>query len=275
MGGEFHEQNARLQAHQAFYFAQSGQLELARAVAVRALATAEKAKSTNPGVSDDDSMRNLKRVLIDFIESMPPELRRVKLKSDEDFDRRFIYQLGLFVAVALVVVNVVYAIQAQTVAAEGGRLEQAGIDHAKAAAIAKSDADTLKSFEQPLPASGAFPGSYYNSATSPPFKINNSPNSNTLLKLVNLRSGDVVTVFIRAGESVEVGVPSGNYEVRIASGRTWYGETIRFGPETAYARLDEQFRFSLEGNQLLGNEVTLSRVVDGNLSQTSINAAAF
>ena len=84
-----------------------------------------------------------------------------------------------------------------------------------------------------------------------------------------------MSIFIRAGQAVETGVPVGSYKIKIASGNTWYGESIRFGPNTSYATLDSEFSFSIEGSQLLGHELTLTRVVNGNLKQVTLKASDF
>lgn len=67
-------------------------------------------------------------------------------------------------------------------------------------------------------------------------------------------------MFIRADQTVEVGVPVGDYKAKIASGQTWYGDAVRFGPTTSYATLDAVLRFSIQGNQLLGHELVLTRI---------------
>jgi hypothetical protein len=65
-----------------------------------------------------------------------------------------------------------------------------------------------------------------------------------------------MSIFIRAGQTVEVAVPFGSYKVKIASGQTWYGDAVRFGPNTSYAILDAVFDFTKEGSQLLGHQLT-------------------
>jgi hypothetical protein len=50
---------------------------------------------------------------------------------------------------------------------------------------------------------------------------------------------------------------------------------VRFGPSTSYAVLDAVLTFTVDGDQLNGNEITLTQVVDGNLSQSPIAATDF
>ena len=84
-----------------------------------------------------------------------------------------------------------------------------------------------------------------------------------------------MSLFIHAGQSAEVAVPFGNYKARIATGQTWYGESVRFGPNTNYAVLDAILDFKLEGNQLVGHELTLSKIKNGNLKQVPLSAGDF
>jgi sulfate adenylyltransferase subunit 1 (EFTu-like GTPase family) len=84
-----------------------------------------------------------------------------------------------------------------------------------------------------------------------------------------------MSIFIIAGETVEVKVHLGSYKAKIASGQIWYGDAVRFGPNTSYATLDTVLEFSVQGNQLIGNELMLTRVRDGNLKQVPLSATEF
>ena len=84
-----------------------------------------------------------------------------------------------------------------------------------------------------------------------------------------------MSLFVRAGQTVEVAVPVGNYKAKLASGQTWYGDAVRFGPTTHYATLDAVLDFKIEGSRLVGHEITLTRVKHGNLRQLSLTAAEF
>jgi hypothetical protein len=105
----------------------------------------------------------------------------------------------------------------------------------------------------------------------------NSLDVNALMKLSRVRDGaDVMSIFIRAGQMIEITVPVGNYNARIASGEIWYGNSILFGPTTSYSKLDAILEFKkMEGSQLLGNEITLEKVKDGNLKQLPLMATDF
>lgn len=109
-----------------------------------------------------------------------------------------------------------------------------------------------------------------------PFEINTSGDRHYLVKLVDAIYGnDIMTIFVRGGRRVEVDVPIGNYEMKYASGSTWYGYTHLFGPETIYSKAETVFKFFIIGNQLSGNTVTLYPVPRGNLQTSSIDAEEF
>jgi hypothetical protein len=112
-----------------------------------------------------------------------------------------------------------------------------------------------------LPPSGVFrPVDANPSGTNSSFAIEQSANqgsanhrsvsqasSNMTLKVVNpvgshkwlklLRASDeseILGLFVRSGDTVEIAVPPGAYRAKVASGQTWQGETARFGPQTQY-----------------------------------------
>lgn len=289
VGGQFNLQNAQLQGYQAMYFAQSGKMDLARAIAIEALKLAEKAtkKHNNKfgfkkklGYDEINSLNSSKEMLTNFINSFPKSSKLFEIKSTNGiFNKRFIYQMVLLVAFSILVSGGVYRENRQAEETEKVRLENIGIEKAKAAAIAAQEAKALKSMEEPLPSNGIFRISdenNYNPDRSPPLKINNSPSANTLMKLISVSDGtEVMSIFIRAGQSIVVAVPVDSYKAKIASGQIWYGDSVRFGPTTSYAKLEAVFTFTIKGNQLLGHEVTLTRMRDGNLKQSPITATDF
>jgi hypothetical protein len=284
VGGRFNEQNARLQGYQAMYFAQIGKLDIARAIAVEALklarkATAENGKSfsfkKNLGYETPDSLKELRDSLTKFIDSLPEDAKVVELKNtNEIFNKRFVYQLLLLVSFAGLISGELYRQELESQEKERIRLEQQGIERVRAAAIAAQQQEELRKSELPLPRSGLFRG--FSPVNAPPLKVTNSPGANTLMKLIRTSDGaEVMSIFIRAGQVVELGVPVGSYKAKIASGQIWYGDSIRFGPNTSYATLDTVLHFSIQGSQLLGNELTLTQIKDGNLRQAPLSANEF
>lgn len=289
VGGSFNDQNARLQGYQAFYFAQIGKLDLARAVATQALKLASKATKENNqsfafkknlGYETHDPLQELKDSLTKFIATIPSDTRILELQNtNEIFNKRFLYQFLLLFVVAGLIFGEGYRQNIESQQKEGIRLEQQGIEKARAAAIAAAEENELRKAELPLPNNGIFKMNNrkgFDSNNSPRLKVINSPGANALIKLIRAKdSVEVMSVFIRAGETVEVRVPLGSYQAKIASGQTWYGDSIRFGPKTSYAIFDTTFNFYIEENQLVGNELTLTRVVNGNLKQKLLIANDF
>lgn len=288
-GGRFYIQNAQLQGYQAMYFAQNGKMELALAIAIEALKIAEQASKSSESWSDPKKglrhesigqLEKLKSNLRTFVDTFAKDSTRAKFKSQHIlFNRRFSYQILLLVVFFGSIATESYRRDVVAEKEEQVRLIQQGIEHDKAAAIAAREAEVLKSMERPLPPNGyskTVDKRHYSRNQFPALKINNSPDGHTWLKLVRVSDGtEVMSLFIRAGQTAEVAVPFGSFKVRIASGQAWYGESIRFGPNTSYATLDAVLDFKLEGNQLVGHELTLAKMKNGNLKQVPLNASDF
>jgi len=79
------------------------------------------------------------------------------------------------------------------------------------------------------------------------------------------------TIFIRAGMSIELDFPSGEYEMRWAIGKDWSGYEKLFGQESTYGKADTQIVFKPE----YVKKITLYDVADGNLSSTKISSDQF
>jgi len=133
---------------------------------------------------------------------------------------------------------------------------------------------------QPVPPSGVM--YTYGSVGGPsrrleaPFKIVAAQGSHFFLKLVDVATRQpAMSVFVRSGETVEVEAPLGTFEVRYASGDTWFGDELLFGSETAYSKADKLFTFEIVGSQVRGFTITLYKVAHGNLSTSRIRASEF
>ncbi len=128
-----------------------------------------------------------------------------------------------------------------------------------------------KSRREQQPYNGAIRRYHYASADAP-LGISTSSGENYYVKLVRPSSGEtVVDVFIVGGNTVEIDVPSGTYELRYASGRTWYGYHYLFGPNTAYSKANRLFSFTYGR----GYDVTLYKVANGNLSTQRMSEEDF
>jgi HPt (histidine-containing phosphotransfer) domain-containing protein len=64
-----------------------------------------------------------------------------------------------------------------------------------------------------------------------PLGIKTSKGSNYYVKLINMAGQTVRTMFVVGGNYFETKVPLGIYEMRYASGTTWYGTRHLFGPD--------------------------------------------
>jgi hypothetical protein len=129
--------------------------------------------------------------------------------------------------------------------------------------------------EQSMPYSGAI-RTWTSAERIAPFEIKAAPGRHHVVKLVNAYTrAPVLTVFVRGGTTVQVEVPLGTYEVRYASGETWYGYEYLFGPQTSYSKADKTFTFQVIGNQISGFTITLYKVPHGNLHTSPIQPTDF
>lgn len=91
--------------------------------------------------------------------------------------------------------------------------------------------------------------------------------------VVKLKTSSGVTrlsFYVRAGDTVTVGVPAEYLYVYFASGDTWYGNANLFGENTSYSMDDEIFDFTT-----YTAKYTLYPVTNGNFSETPIDKEDF
>jgi hypothetical protein len=129
--------------------------------------------------------------------------------------------------------------------------------------------------ELPLPENGEI-RTYTSDTPLAPFEIKSSAEANYLVKLVDAGNGKgVMTIFVRGGNTVNVKVPLGVYEVKYAAGDKWHGYGSLFGPFTSYSKATTTFFFRQEERQVTGYSITLYKVLNGNLRTEPINASQF
>lgn len=87
-------------------------------------------------------------------------------------------------------------------------------------------------------------------------------------------TGDM-SFYVSAGQSVELRVPLGEYELYYAAGSTWYGPEAKFGSGTKYYKCEDTFLFSVAFSSYHGWTVTLYPSFDGNTGTETISAAEF
>jgi hypothetical protein len=97
--------------------------------------------------------------------------------------------------------------------------------------------------------------------------------------LVRLRdwytNENVLTFFVRAGQSVDIDVPIGKYTLSYATGDNWYGRNHLFGDSTSYAIADDPFLFEDYGDSTTWWTVELYLQNNGNLDTSSISPEDF
>lgn len=95
---------------------------------------------------------------------------------------------------------------------------------------------------------------------------------NYFIKLTDVGTNiDVVTLFIKYGETASLNVPLGTYKIKSATGDVWYGDEFLFGPLTNYSEIRDLISFTKDGNQINGCTLTLIGQIDGNLPTDTIN----
>lgn len=124
---------------------------------------------------------------------------------------------------------------------------------------------------QPLPETGATnkPNLHGNS----PLQIKTNTGSHYWVKIVNAYNEreEIVSYFIRGGETLDANLPMGKYIVKYAYGDTWYGRDNLFGESTRYSQADEVLEFY--HNQ--GYTIELIQQLNGNLHTTAIDESQF
>ena len=100
--------------------------------------------------------------------------------------------------------------------------------------------------------------------------IHASSGKSCVVKLKTRSGTERISFYVRAGDTVTVGVPAEYLYVYFATGDTWYGKANMFGSKTSYSMDDEVFDFTR-----YTCEYTLYPVSNGNFSQTPIDADEF
>ncbi len=130
--------------------------------------------------------------------------------------------------------------------------------------------------EKPLPRNGSLRISSGREGVVP-FRISTKSGAHHLVKLRSLDgTTETITIFIQEGKTVEVYVPIGCYELKIASGRKWYGYSKYFGREGVYSKAQDMLTFSYDTDGiseykiLRGYKILLYGVLNGNLKTHEI-----
>lgn len=287
--------NARLIAHQAWYFAFNGNVQLARAIAIEALEIAAKIKPSRKtakqreklGYASQDEKTSLLAKLGAFIGSLDDGTPIKRLKPQWGmFGRGFYQQAGILVVVITLIAT--WGLHTPpvpdstvTTAPRSSRLPSRPNSVASVPAPAHEGLPFEHAFTEPphpLPATGRYKR-YWRGKPDvlAPLKLTTKAGaSHHFIKIVDSQTrAPVLTAFLRAGETADLNVPLGNYRLLYASGETWYGTEHLFGPVTDYGAADETLLFNVEGNTIHGHNIELYERIGGNLKSKKITAADF
>ena len=82
------------------------------------------------------------------------------------------------------------------------------------------------------------------------------------------------SVYVKAGSSLDVDVPTGTYKLYYCCGDTWYGSTDKFGLSTSYYVADGTSSFYISGSYAYGHTYTLNTYY-GDTDVDSISGSDF
>jgi hypothetical protein len=117
---------------------------------------------------------------------------------------------------------------------------------------------------------------YQNRRGDAPLTVQTQSGNNYFLKVVDAVSGqDVLALYIQGGRTARVGLSSGNYIIKYAAGKTWYGIQHYFGPQTGYSKAGKVFDFLDTAYETSGYELTLYAVVGGNMTTQRLTKDQF
>lgn len=84
-----------------------------------------------------------------------------------------------------------------------------------------------------------------------------------------------MSFFGKAGETVDVDVPVGTYDLYYTYGETWYGTAHLFGEKAFYGKCDRTMSFTSDADGYSGFELTLYAVQNGNMDTEKIKQSDF
>lgn len=108
-----------------------------------------------------------------------------------------------------------------------------------------------------------------------PLLVKASPDAHHYVKLYSPDGEELMSMFIEAGESFEVDVPLGTYDLKLAFGDVWYGTEHLFGPDTGYEKLTDPLVFGVSDGYYDGHKIYFQKIRGGNLDTETISADEF
>ena len=127
--------------------------------------------------------------------------------------------------------------------------------------------------EQMLPESNVNNATFLNGVAPLKIKTSATGENHYLVKIVDIVNNNTIgSYFIRSGESIDIKVPLGTYEIKYATGVKWYGMNYLFGPDTIYSKADSTFNFVFNGYEYSGYTIELIMQTNGNLRTTGLKS---
>ena len=109
-----------------------------------------------------------------------------------------------------------------------------------------------------------------------PLKIRGAPDADYFIKIVNTANGEETSVlFVTGGNTITATMPFGIYQMRFASGKTWYGEFARFGSPTQYWVADQKLVFRSVRNRPQPVSIVVAPASGGALKLQPISTFGF
>lgn len=106
-------------------------------------------------------------------------------------------------------------------------------------------------------------------------KITGSPNSDSLLKL-RIKKRGIRNVYVRRNTTVTIdGLPDGRYEVYLAQGKDWNGDTNRFTRSCSFSKFDDKLNFRTTSTQYTIYQLELLESFFGNATTTDLDPEDF
>ena len=129
----------------------------------------------------------------------------------------------------------------------------------------------------PRPPTGIYTDNLEGQDAIAPLEIKTDAGSDFYVKLKDVSSQkEVITIYIRGGDTTSLEMPLGSYRITYASGDTWYGsENNDYFLNKEFYKADELFTFSSTDNQISGYTIMLYKVIDGNLQTVQIDKSQF
>jgi hypothetical protein len=96
------------------------------------------------------------------------------------------------------------------------------------------------------------------------------------LKLEDALTGRLaMTIFVEGGHNFRTRVPFGSYRILYATGTTWYGPQLLFGPKTRRFRLDRTFEFARKRGAYVGARIELGQRASGSPGSIPVPTVEF